>query len=100
MCRAHGVPARCVWIPRHSYAEFYLEDASGRGHWYPVESTNKQQFGFLPRTNVILQKGDNFKVPELGEPTHYARTVIKGSFGRGGAQPEFREIMEVLPQGD
>ena len=35
MCRAHGVPARCVWIPRHSYAEFYLEDASGRGHWFP-----------------------------------------------------------------
>lgn len=98
MCRAHGVPARCVWIPRHSYAEFYLEDAAGRGHWFPVESTNKEQFGFLPRTDVIMQKGDNFKVPELAEPTHYARTIIKGSFGRGGAQPEFREIMEILPE--
>jgi hypothetical protein len=97
MCRAHGVPARCVWVPRHSYAEFYLEDAAGRGHWYPVESTNKEQFGFLPRTDIVMQKGDNFKVPELSEPTHYARTIIKGSFGRGGAQPEFREIMQILP---
>lgn len=97
MCRAHGVPARCVWIPRHSYAEFYLEDAQGRGYWFPVESTDKEQFGFLPRTDVILQKGDNFRVPELGQPTHYARTVLKAADIRGG-QPEVREIFEVLDQ--
>ena len=79
MCRAHGVPARCVWIPRHSYAEFYLEDANGRGHWFPVESTNKEQFGFLPRTEIILQKGDNFKVPEYAQPLHYARTIVNAA---------------------
>lgn len=94
MCRAHGVPARCVWIPRHSYAEFYLEDAQGRGHWFPVESTNKEQFGFLPRTEIILQKGDNFRLPEFREPLHYARTIVMGS---DGPQPEFREIFEVIP---
>ena len=96
MCRAHGVPARCVWIPRHSYAEFYLEDASGRGHWFPVESTNKEQFGYLPRTQIILQKGDNFKVPEYAEPLHYARTIVKAADVKGG-QPEFKEIREIEP---
>jgi hypothetical protein len=97
MCRAHGVPARCVWVPRHSYAEFYLEDAAGRGHWFPAESTNKEHFGFLPRTDVILQKGDNFQMPEYREPTHYAQTTIKGTFPTGGGQPEFKEILQVLP---
>ena len=96
MCRAHGVPARCVWIPRHSYVEFYLEDASGRGHWFPAESTNKEQFGYLPRTEIILQKGDNFKVPEYREALHYARTIVKAADVKGG-QPEFKEIREITP---
>ncbi len=96
MCRTHGVPARCVWILDHSYAEFYLEDAAGRGHWLPIESTNKEQFGFLPRTDVILQKGDNFKLPEFREPLHFARTTFKAADIRGG-QPEFKEIFELLP---
>ena len=90
------MPARCVWIPRHSYVEFYLEDASGQGHWFPAESTNKEQFGYLPRTQIILQKGDNFKVPEFREPLHYARTIFKAADVRGG-QPEFREIREITP---
>lgn len=97
MCRVQGIPARCVWIPNHSYAEFYLEDAAGVGRWYPVESTNKQQFGFLPRTDVILQKGDNFKLPELPDRLHYARTVLYGKTREGGPQPTFREIFEIEP---
>lgn len=95
MCRAHGVPARCVWIPGHSYAEFYLEDAAGGGHWYPTESTNKQQFGFLPRTDIILQKGDNFRMPELPGRLHYAQTVLYGKTRNAGEQPTFKEIFEI-----
>ena len=26
LCRARGIPARAVWIPEHTYPEFYLED--------------------------------------------------------------------------
>jgi len=96
MCRAHGVPARCVWIPGHSYAEFYLEDAQGRGHWYPAESTNREHFGVLPRTDIILQKGDNFKLPEYRQPLHYARTILKATNVQGG-QPELKEIREIVP---
>ena len=99
MCRAHGVPARCVWIPGHSYAEFYMDDADGRGYWFPVESTNKEQFGFIPRTDVVLQKGDNFKLPEFREPLHYARTIFKAADIQGG-QPEFKEIREIVPMDD
>ena len=65
------------------------------GIGFPVESTNKEQFGFLPRTQVILQKGDNFRLPEFREPLHYARTIFKAADVKGG-QPEFREIFEVL----
>ena len=31
MCRSLKIPARMVWVPDYSYAEFYLEDAEGKG---------------------------------------------------------------------
>jgi hypothetical protein len=53
-----------VWVDGHQYAEFYLEDADGAGHWYPVQSAGTRAFGEMPTPKVILQKGDNFRVPE------------------------------------
>ena len=38
LCRARKVPARAVWVPDHTYPEFYLEDANGKGHWYPCQA--------------------------------------------------------------
>ena len=35
VCRAADIPARTVWVPEFSYAEFYLMDKSGEGHWLP-----------------------------------------------------------------
>jgi hypothetical protein len=64
MCRTAKVPARMVWVDEHQYAEFYLEDAEGNGHWYPVQSAGTHSFGEMPTPKVILQKGDNFRVPE------------------------------------
>ena len=64
MCRTAKVPARMVWVDGHQYAEFYLEDAAGKGHWYPVQSAGTRAFGEMPTPTVILQKGDNFRVPE------------------------------------
>lgn len=64
MCRTAKVPARLVWVHGHQYAEFYLEDAAGAGHWYPVETAGQRAFGEMPVARVILQKGDNFRVPE------------------------------------
>jgi hypothetical protein len=64
MCRTDKVPARMVWVDGHQYAEFYLEDAAGKGHWYPVQSAGTRAFGEMPLPKVILQKGDDFRVPE------------------------------------
>lgn len=64
MCRTADVPARMVWVDGHQYAEFYLEGAEGQGHWYPVQSAGTRAFGEMPTPKVILQKGDDFRVPE------------------------------------
>ena len=64
MCRTAKIPARMVWVDGHQYAEFYLEDEAGKGHWYPVQSAGTRAFGEMPTPKVILQKGDNFRVPE------------------------------------
>lgn len=73
MCRTEKVPARMVWVDAHQYAEFYLENEAGEGRWYPVESAGTRAFGEMPLARVILQKGDNFRVPERrGERLRYA----------------------------
>ena len=38
ICRIQNIPARAVWIPGHTYPEFYLEDEKGKGHWFPLPS--------------------------------------------------------------
>jgi transglutaminase-like putative cysteine protease len=64
MCRTAKVPARLVWVHGHQHAEFYLEDETGVGRWYPIETAGQRAFGEMPVARVILQKGDNFRVPE------------------------------------
>ncbi len=64
LCRANKIPARMVWVEGHAYPEFYLEDAAGQGYWFPCESAGTHAFGEMPLPRTILQKGDNFRVPE------------------------------------
>ena len=64
VCRAAKVPARMVWVLDYCYAEFYLEDAAGMGAWYPSVVHQDLPLGTVKDTRPILQKGDNFKVPE------------------------------------
>lgn len=63
ICRAKEVPARTVWVPGHAYAEFYLEDDEGKGHWFPCQVAGNRAFGHMPERAIILQKGDNFRPP-------------------------------------
>ena len=63
LCRAAGVPARTVWIPGHCYAEFYLADGEGKGHWFPCQVAGARAFGEMNEFRPILQKGDNFRPP-------------------------------------
>lgn len=76
ICRARGIPARAVWIPGHTYPEFYLLDEKGEGHWFPCQAAGTRQFGEMNERRPILQKGDRFKILGQKELLPYAQTSI------------------------
>jgi len=84
LCRAHDVPARMVWMPGHCYPEFYLEDETGQGHWYPCEAAGNESFGRMISATPILQKGDNFYVAEKRKKVRYVAEFVRGASVRGG----------------
>jgi hypothetical protein len=90
LCRAHKVPARMVWVFDGCDAEFYLEDAAGKGRWFPCELYGDKQFGTVGHLRPIIEKGDNFRVPEKKEALRFVAEVLTGK--GGGARPavEFR----------
>ncbi|QDU30814.1 Transglutaminase-like superfamily protein [Anatilimnocola aggregata] len=79
-CRANKIPARAVWVPGHTYPEYYLEDAAGNGHWFPCQAAGAaREFGTIFEDRPILQKGDNFKVPEEKLPQRYVKQFLKAA---------------------
>lgn len=98
LCRINKIPARMVWIHGHVYPEFYLEYEEGKGYWYPCESAGTRAFGEMPLARVILQKGDNFRVPERKEKLRYASDFVIGLPTPGGGKPHVKYIREIAPQ--
>lgn len=96
LCRAHGIPARTVWVPGHCYPEFYLEDAQGVGHWIACEAAGEHSFGSVGSLNPILQKGDNFVVPEKKERQRYVAEFLTGKASAG--RPRARFVREEIRQ--
>jgi transglutaminase-like putative cysteine protease len=97
LCRAIKIPARAVWIPGHCYPEFYLEDAAGRGHWYPCQAAGAdRQFGSMIEDRPILQKGDNFKVPEERGPQRYVKQFLTAK--NAAADPAVEFVLERVGQ--
>jgi hypothetical protein len=96
VCRANKIPARMVWVHGHCYPEFYLEHAPGEGQWYPCESAGTRAFGEMPLARPILQKGDNFRVPERKDKEHlrYASDYLIGLPTAGGGKPKVHYIRE------
>jgi hypothetical protein len=83
MCRSQKIPARTVFTKGNCYAEFYLDDDEGQGHWFPCMLTGSGAFGSLDEVRPALQKGDNFKNPEdtkekLRYVREYFHTSVKG----------------------
>ena len=76
ICRVRGIPARAVWIPDHTYPEFYLEDADGTGHWIPCQAAGSYSFGDMIDYSPILQKGDKFKVAGHRAPLRYVQPTL------------------------
>ena len=97
LCRASKIPARTVWVDGHCYPEFYLEDDEGHGHWFPCQAAGTRDFGGIPETRPILQKGDNFKDPDRPrERQRYVSEFLKGASVKGGGQPKVKFVREVV----
>jgi len=81
MCRINKVPARMVFVDGTQYAEFYLVDDKGQGHWFPCKVTGIREFGSIGEPKVILQKGDNYRVPGEKKKLKFvpAKGTVKGS---------------------
>ena len=98
LCRAADIPARTVWVPEFSYAEFYLLDKKGEGHWIPCSPAGTKAFGEMLDTKPVLAKGDNFR-PPYGQPR--ASAVYPGVSDRlpatpqGGGRPSVQFIHEM-----
>jgi hypothetical protein len=70
-----------VFVDGTQYAEFYLVDDKDQGHWFPCTVTGLREFGSLGDPKVILQKGDNYRVPGEKKKLKYvpAKASWKGS---------------------
>jgi hypothetical protein len=96
LSRADKIPARSVWVPGHCYPEFYLVDPDGKGHWFPCQAAGEaRQFGSMIEDRPILQKGDNFKVPEERGPQRYVKQFLSAK--NAAANPEVKFVMERVP---
>lgn len=96
LCRAAHIPARCVWIPGHCYPEFYLEDENGEGYWFPCQVAGTRNFGNMPEYLPILQKGDQFKVPEQKEVMRYVQDYLKSEKNLGRRDPRVEFVRQLL----
>jgi hypothetical protein len=82
ICRAAKIPARTVWVEGHCYPEFYLEDAEGKGRWFPCQAAGSRSFGGINDLRPILQKGDNMR--PAYKPRDRQRYLAHHLTGTGG----------------
>jgi hypothetical protein len=94
LCRAIGVPARLVWIPNHTWAEFFLVDNNGDGRWIPAHTACYSWFGWNGVHELVLQKGDRIQLPEKKKLVRLLADWTQWS----GAQPKVRYTAELTPQ--
>jgi hypothetical protein len=97
VCRANKIPARAVWVPGHTYPEFYLVDDAGAGHWFPCQAAGTdRQFGSMIEDRPILQKGDNFTIPGERAPQRYVKQSLTAKDAT--APPTVKFIMERVTE--
>jgi transglutaminase-like putative cysteine protease len=97
LCRAAGIPARTVWVPQFSYAEFYLLDKTGEGHWIPCSPAGTKAFGEMLDTRPVLAKGDNFHPPyETKERPRYIHEYLTAAPAvQGGGRPDVHWVRDL-----
>lgn len=94
LCRAAGIPARLVWVPNHNWAEFYLEDSQGEGHWIPAHTACYHWFGWTGAHELVLQKGDRLQLPERRGLFRLLEDWMRWS----GKRPAIRYQAELTPR--
>lgn len=97
MCRIAKVPARMVWVEGNVYSEFMLVDAEDKPHWFPAQVAGRAEFGSMMEPRIILQKGDDIKVPEKKERQSYVAEFVAC---KGAARPQVRFIRQRLPDAE
>ncbi len=95
LCRAAKVPARMVFLPKMTYAEFMLANAEGEPEWLPCRVVGQKEIGGISEYRPILQKGDKIRVPEKKEPQRFVADSLRGQKVRGGGKPRVRFIREA-----
>ena len=93
LCRAVGIPARLVWIPNHTWAEFFLVDADKHGHWIPAHTACYSWFGWNGAHELVLQKGDRVLVPERRRQLRLLEDWTRWS----GSKPQARYTADLKP---
>lgn len=93
LCRASGIPARLVWVPNHNWAEFYLLDQDGKGHWIPSHTSCYSWFGWTGAHEMVLQKGDNVVIPEKRAPERLLTDWMQWQ----GSRPQVKFLGELTP---
>lgn len=94
LCRAVQIPARLVWVPNHAWAEFYLTDHDGLGHWIPAHTACYSWFGYTGAHELVLQKGDRLVIPNRGRQLRLVDDWLRWS----GSKPRVRYIAELIPE--
>lgn len=94
LCRAVGIPARLVWVPNHAWAEMYLSDQQGKGHWLPVHTACYFWFGWTGAHELVLQKGDRLAMPERRKQLRLIDDWLQWS----GRRPRARFVAELAPE--
>jgi hypothetical protein len=92
LCRAAKIPARMVWALDYVYAEFFLVDGQGQGAWYPCVVHEPQPLGQVTHPNPILEKGDNFRVPEEKAPQRFVKEFLVGKGGTPSVEFRRRRV--------
>jgi hypothetical protein len=96
LCRVNDIPARTVWVQGFCYSEFYLEDEQGHGIWIPCQVAGKGDFPEKPEPRTIIQKGDNFKVPEKKVPLRFVSEHLRGLPFPGSGAPSVKWVRKVV----
>ena len=97
ICRAKGIPARAIWVPGHTYPEFYLVGKDGKGIWFPCQvAGGNDDFGRMPEDRPILQKGDNFRIKGMKKPMRYVQPTLRAR--NANATPKLIWIMKKSEQ--